>query len=99
MEWQSSLLVLPPVRFLLVGRASSLIIIYLQPTPGLAETGMCGFIFPSPKGRCHFGVALVTVRAACIMRCVRNHFGGTPAEWVRFHETDLKENVGQDAWC
>lgn len=30
-------------------------------------------------------MALVTVRAACRMRCVRSHFGGTPAEWGGLH--------------
>lgn len=38
-------------------------------------------------------MTLVTVRAACRMRCVRSHFGGTPAEWGGLNGADLKENV------
>ena len=56
-------------------------------------------IFPFPQGKSHFGMMLVTVRAACEMRCSRYCFGRTPAEWGRLDGVNLMDNVEWDMWC
>ena len=84
-ERQGSLLVLPPVSFLVVSRAGNQIIVCPQPTAEPAMDLGCVVIFPSSQEKSHFGMALVTVSTAYTMRWVRSHFGGTPAEWGGFH--------------
>lgn len=63
--------------------------VFPQPTVPAAVVLVSLVICRSPQGRGHFGVVLVTIRASCRKRSVRNHFGGTLAEWGRLDGVGL----------
>ena len=54
---------------------------------------MCVIILLSLLGKSHSGVELGTVGVTGRMRCVRHHFGWTPAVWGKLIEVSPVENM------
>ena len=90
---QDSLFIFPLVIFLLVSRWAVRSDVCRQSTAGTAVKLVCVISCPLSK------VVLVTIRAACKIRCLWHHFGRTPAEWDELDGTVCRRIQRLGMWC